>query len=88
MFLEWTVKVLGFAAAIIFGAWAPLSYKATLDGNSGNDAAQSQVSAAARQQSLALATMNSKVGAIGQLWLYDFCIAQTVCPSVFSYPEQ
>ena len=96
-YLEWTLKVLGFAAACIFGAWAPLSYKATLDGNSGNDAAQSQASVAASQQSIAanqqsvaasqqsvaLDAINSRVGAIGQLWLYDFCITQTVRPHVF-----
>jgi hypothetical protein len=141
--LEWALKVLGFAAACIFGAWAPLSYKAALDGNSGNDAGQSsmisaavaansqagaaasqqsvaldamisaaaaassqasaaasqqsvaldavistavaassQASAAASQQSEALNAMNSRISAIGQLWLYDFCISQTVRPHV------
>lgn len=77
-FLEWILKVLGFAATCIFGAWAPLSYKATLDGNSGSDAAQSsmvsadtavssQASAVASQQSVVLDAMNSRIGAIGQL---------------------
>jgi hypothetical protein len=89
-FLDLTLKVLGFAAACIFGAWAPLSYKAALDANSGSDTAQSQAnaaasqqSAAASQQSVALDAMNSRLGAIGQLWLFDFCITQTVRPHIF-----
>jgi hypothetical protein len=92
-FLEWTLKVLGVAAACIFGVWAPLSYKATLDGNSGSDAAQSQAqsqaSAAASQQSMVLSQqsmvldgMNSRIGAIGQLWLFNFCSTQSVRPHV------
>jgi hypothetical protein len=94
-FLEWTLKVLGFAAACIFGIWAPLSYKAAVDGNSGNNAVQQQASAAASQQSIAasqqsvaLYAMNSRIGAIGQLWLYDFCLTQTVRSHVFRNLER
>lgn len=101
--VEWTIKVLGIAAACVFGAWAPLSYKATLDGNTGNNAAQksaihaalaasSQAREAASQQSVAashqrvlankqssaLDDLNSRIEAIGQLWLYDFCLSRTV----------
>lgn len=88
-YAQWALTVLGIAATCIFGAWAPLSYKATLDGNSGNNAAQSSVAKAAfaansqareaaSQQRAALDAMNSRIEAVGQLWLYNFCLDQTV----------
>jgi hypothetical protein len=41
--LDWTLKILGVASAILFGVWAPISYKITADGNAGNDAAQASL---------------------------------------------
>jgi hypothetical protein len=41
--LTWTVGVLGVAAAIIFGIWAPLSYDATVQSNRESDQAQSSM---------------------------------------------
>ena len=35
-------------------------------------------SSAAAKQSVALDAMNSRIGAIGQLWLLDFCLGNTV----------
>jgi hypothetical protein len=94
--LDWGIKVLGVAAAVVFGIWAPLSYQAANNANTSGDAAQNsilsaaftantqassalsiQISAAA-EQSLALDAMNSRIGAIGQLWLLDFCLGNTV----------
>src|SRR6187549_3486716 len=43
-FLDWALKVLGVASAILFGIWAPISYQATKSGNSDNDASQSELS--------------------------------------------
>jgi hypothetical protein len=88
-FCKWALNVAVLAAAIVFGIWAPLSYNITLNGNSGNDAssssmlsavqaASSQASAAASTQSAILDDMNSRIGAVGQLWLVNFCAAQTV----------
>lgn len=39
--LDWSLKILGFIGVVAFGIWAPLSYKATLQQNHGNDAIQS-----------------------------------------------
>lgn len=86
---QWALNVAVLAAAIVFGIWAPLSYNVTLNGNSGSDAssssmlsavlaASSQASAAARTQSAILDDMSSRIGAVGQLWLVDFCAAKTV----------
>ena len=37
--LDRVLKILGVASAILFGIWAPISYKIIADGNAGNDAA-------------------------------------------------
>lgn len=42
-FLDWTLKILGVACAILFGIWAPISFKLTSDGNKENDASQKAV---------------------------------------------
>ncbi|KAH8696192.1 hypothetical protein BGW36DRAFT_428212 [Talaromyces proteolyticus] len=87
-FFKWALNVAVLAAAIVFGIWAPLSYNITLDGNSSNDAssssmlsavlaASSQASIAASTQSAILEDMSGRMGAIGQLWLVDFCATQT-----------
>lgn len=41
--LDWAIKILGLAAAVLFGIWVPISYKATADGNSSSDAAQTSL---------------------------------------------
>ncbi|EON60821.1 hypothetical protein W97_00030 [Coniosporium apollinis CBS 100218] len=41
--LDWAVKVVSLIAAILFGIWAPLSYRATVDESHSNDAAQQKV---------------------------------------------
>ncbi|KAI9881089.1 MAG: hypothetical protein M1830_008247 [Pleopsidium flavum] len=65
--LNWICVVLTIAATISFGIWAPLSYRATADGNRKNDKVQSA-------QSTVLASMQSQLGAMGQL-----AMAVTVC---------
>ena len=88
--LFWAVQAIGMAAAVVFGVWAPLAYKATVDGNSGNDAssssmlsallsASSEASVAAATQSAMLDAVNSRLDAMGQLWLVDVCRSLTVC---------
>jgi hypothetical protein len=88
-FCKWALSATGVAAAVVFGIWAPLSYKATIDGNNGNDASQSAASdaassaaslasTAAETQRVMLDAMNSRIEAIGQLWLVDFCDIRTV----------
>lgn len=88
-FFTWALNVAALAAAIVFGIWAPLSYNVTLDGNRSNDAStssminavlavSSQASVAATTQSAMLDNLSGQLGAIGQLWLVDFCASQTV----------
>ncbi|KAF2110470.1 hypothetical protein BDV96DRAFT_651106 [Lophiotrema nucula] len=37
---DWTLKVLGILSTVLFGIWAPVSYKAQTSGNASNDDAQ------------------------------------------------
>lgn len=92
--LNWICVVLTVAATIVFGIWAPLSYRATADGNRDNNEVQSSMmqqvmtansiaSSALRSagvQSTVLAGMQSRLDAMGQLALVDFCRTQTVHP--------
>ena len=88
----WVAGVLAAAASILFGVWAPLSYKAAADGNRDNNAmlssmlssvsvansiAQAALKTASAQASL-LEHAQSRLGAMGQLALYQFCATQTV----------
>jgi uncharacterized protein YlxW (UPF0749 family) len=38
--VDWIVKVVGLVAAVLFGVWAPISYRATMQGNTSNDDSQ------------------------------------------------
>jgi hypothetical protein len=84
--LDWTIKIFGISAAVVFGVWAPLSYKATTDGNkSGLAAATAQAqsaydmqSSAMVAQSMVLDVLQSRFKAIGQLQLFEFCNSATV----------
>jgi hypothetical protein len=125
--LRWTCAVLTVAAAIVFGIWAPLSYKATVEANNDGNAAQSSAlsvalaasSLAAHRndmassansmalrandmartanklassassiaddawslavsQSSVLQDVHTRIAALGQLWMVDFCINRTV----------
>lgn len=88
----WITGVLAAAASVLFGVWAPLSYKAAADGNRDNNAmlssllssvsvansiAQAALSTASAQASL-LEDAQSWSGAMGQLALYQFCATRTV----------
>jgi hypothetical protein len=42
--LDWVLKVLAVASAILFGIWAPIPYKATANGNADNNSAQEVLS--------------------------------------------
>ena len=85
--LDWVLKVFGVGAAVLFGIWAPISYKATTDGNNGNDASQGQIleqisalsnqaSSAADMQgcaAVALAEMQERLNDLGSLRAWEFC---------------
>ncbi|KAF2110460.1 hypothetical protein BDV96DRAFT_584030 [Lophiotrema nucula] len=89
--LDWSLKVLGVAAAILFGIWAPISYKVTADGNSDNGASQKELissidalslqawSAAALQTEAAssLDELKSRMDDIGSLRVWEFCESRT-----------
>jgi hypothetical protein len=99
--INWICVVLGVAAAIVFGIWAPLSYKVTASGNrdssavqssmigalsAANDVASSALSAA-RAQMFVLDEVQSRLGAMGQLALVAFCVTETVgCVPIFDFP--
>lgn len=98
--LDWTMKILGVASAVLFGIWAPISYKVTADGNAGNDDAQkslmSEISEirrgaatlAAAQQSAnsAIAKLQDQLDNIGLLRAWEFCSDKTaaVCTELVS----
>ena len=86
---DWMVKALGLIAAILFGIWAPLSYKATRDGDGSNAAAQASLmsamgavssiqSSAAAQQSSALSELVAQYSAMGKLQAVQYCETYTV----------
>ena len=84
---EWLLKILGVAAAITFGVYAPLSYNLTAAGNQDNDATQQnitqllnrineQVSAATELHSAAavvLADLEDQLASVGVLRAWEFC---------------
>ncbi|KAJ4383997.1 hypothetical protein N0V86_000841 [Didymella sp. IMI 355093] len=86
--LDWALKILGVAAAILFGIWAPISYKITADGNAGNDEAQASLmsaissmrdearTAAFAQRSAvtALSKVQDQLANIGLLRAYEICL--------------
>jgi hypothetical protein len=78
--LDWTLKILGVASAILFGIWAPISFKLTADGNAGNDAAQTslmsvQTSMMSEMSSLKVAQKSAAdvLDNIGIIWAWEFC---------------
>lgn len=98
--LDWALKILGVASAILFGIWAPISYKITADGNAGNDAGQASLmseissmkeeAAAAATAQASAALVISKVQAqldnVGLIWAWNFCEGRTaeVCAEITS----
>jgi hypothetical protein len=90
--VNWICVVLGVAAVIVFGIWAPLSYEATASGNRDSSAVQSSMISAlsaandlassalsvASAQGTALDEVQSRLGAMGQLALVGICITETV----------
>lgn len=40
---QWALKIMGVASAIVFGVWAPISYRLQQDGNKSNDQAQEKL---------------------------------------------
>lgn len=98
--LDWALKILGVASAILFGIWAPISYKITADGNAGNDAAQASLmsemssmrdeaataASAQRDAVSALANVQNQLDNVGLIWAWDFCSGRDdpVCTEISS----
>ncbi|KAF1365944.1 hypothetical protein EJ07DRAFT_170687 [Lizonia empirigonia] len=98
--LDWALKILGVASAILFGIWAPISYKIMADGNAGNDAAQASLmsemssmrdeaaTAASAQRDVvsALANVQHRLDNVGLIWAWDFCSGREdpVCTEISS----
>ena len=70
-FLDWTLKILGLACAILFGIWAPISFKLTSDSNKENDEAQqamaAQLGMMQKQAATALQMQNAAATAMAQV---------------------
>jgi hypothetical protein len=64
--LDWTLKLIGAACAIVFGVWAPLSYKLQKDGNKGNDKAQEDLK---RE----IEALGIQLKLLASLKAYEFC---------------
>ncbi|KZM19727.1 hypothetical protein ST47_g9255 [Ascochyta rabiei] len=89
--VDWTLKILGVASAILFGIWAPISYKITADSNAGNDASQASLmseissmrneaaTAASAQRSIvsALAKVQNQLDNAGLIKAFEFCSDRT-----------
>ncbi|CAI6236200.1 unnamed protein product [Periconia digitata] len=82
--MDWIIKVLGVAAALVFGIWAPISYQASEASNSDTDTKFSalsselsawKTSAVSLQTSAAsdLSRMSKKMDAVATLSVFDFC---------------
>lgn len=98
--LDWALKILGVASAILFGIWAPISYKITADGNAGNDEAQaslmSEISSMRDEAKTAASALQSAVSAlskvqdqlnnIGLLRAWEFCSGRSasICAELMS----
>jgi hypothetical protein len=99
--LDWALKILGVATAILFGIWAPISYKITADGNAGNDEAQASLMSAIssmrdeaktaafaqRSAATALSKVQNQLANIGLLRAYEICLGESaaVCKSIMSH---
>ncbi|KAF1951751.1 hypothetical protein CC80DRAFT_495898 [Byssothecium circinans] len=78
--LDWTLKVLSVAAAILFGIWAPISYKATEDANDDNNASQGTIfealnslKAQGSQNARAQSSIRTQMDAMATLRVWEFC---------------
>ncbi|KAF1933883.1 uncharacterized protein M421DRAFT_414934 [Didymella exigua CBS 183.55] len=90
-YLDWAIKILGVAAAVTFGIWAPISYKITADGNNGNDKAQASLMSAISSMSDEAATaataqksavtvlekVQDQLENLGLLRAWEFCDGRT-----------
>ncbi|PVH99453.1 hypothetical protein DM02DRAFT_656398 [Periconia macrospinosa] len=93
--MDWTIKVLGVAAALVFGIWAPISYQASEVSNKDTDGKFSsitsqlsawQTSAASAQASAAeeMSSMSKKMDFVATLSVYDFCQGKSSIPACVS----
>lgn len=70
---DWVLKIVGVAAAILFGIWAPVSYNAQSSGNASND--QSQTTLISKVDRLAdeIESLQGVIEGLGALRAYEFC---------------
>ncbi|KAF2110468.1 hypothetical protein BDV96DRAFT_584039 [Lophiotrema nucula] len=85
--LDWIFKTLGMLSAVVFGIWAPISYKLAQEGNASNDEAQRQLLEAQRalieemkemrkQQAALIETMGMMAGTLyklGEFESWNYC---------------
>ncbi|KAF2192134.1 hypothetical protein K469DRAFT_306179 [Zopfia rhizophila CBS 207.26] len=74
--LDWTLKILGVVSAILFGIWAPVSYRATTNGNLSNDEAQDQVIARLEYIAQEMQDLKKRMNSFGGLRAWEFCEAE------------
>jgi hypothetical protein len=71
--LDWIIKFLGIATAILFGIWAPVSYSAQVDGNKNDDEAQARLVERVEELVDEIKGLKSKMDFDGALRAWEFC---------------
>ncbi|OAL52735.1 hypothetical protein IQ07DRAFT_585852 [Pyrenochaeta sp. DS3sAY3a] len=71
--LDWLLKVLAVASAILFGIWAPISYRLQDLGNKSNDEAQDKLVAKLESMGKEIEGMKAQLNGLAILRALDFC---------------
>lgn len=71
--LDWLLKVLAVASAILFGIWAPISYRLQDLGNKSNDEAQDKLVAKLETMGKEIEGMKAQLNGLAILRALEFC---------------
>lgn len=71
--LHWTLKFLGVTSAVLFGVWAPISYRLQVAGNKSNDDAQDKLLERVEELVRRVEGVEEALGALGRLRALEFC---------------
>ncbi|KAF2476746.1 uncharacterized protein BDR25DRAFT_339645 [Lindgomyces ingoldianus] len=75
-FIDWAIKVVGVAAAVLFGIWAPVSYRAQMSGNASNDDAQERLVDQMEKLAGEVERLGRKMEEVAALRGWEFCEAK------------
>ena len=71
--LDWILKVLGVASAILFGIWAPVSYRLQNVGNKSSDDAQAQFMQKMERMRREIEELKGNMNSLAVLRAWEFC---------------